>query len=36
MTSGNRPLFFLSRQSEDVKSCIVSSPDVKREYRVMA
>nr|DAJ74006.1 MAG TPA: hypothetical protein [Caudoviricetes sp.]DAQ80143.1 MAG TPA: hypothetical protein [Caudoviricetes sp.] len=27
---------FCPDYAEDVKSCIVSSPDVKREYRVMA
>nr|DAI14514.1 MAG TPA: hypothetical protein [Bacteriophage sp.] len=36
MTSGNRPLFCCPDYAEDFKSCIVSSPDVKREYRLMA
>nr|DAN44146.1 MAG TPA: Golgi reassembly-stacking protein 1, Golgin fold six-stranded anti parallel-barrel.96A [Caudoviricetes sp.] len=36
MASGNRPLFYCPDYAEDVKSCIVSPPGVKRENRVTA
>nr|DAJ83883.1 MAG TPA: hypothetical protein [Caudoviricetes sp.] len=36
MTCRNRLLFCCPDYAEDFKSCIVSPPGVKREYRLMA